>query len=432
MKYKIDKYNFWNIKPERFEFLDKNYLSIYFLNNLQKYSDKNYLYWDDIKFKKLPKELENNEELRYIIKKVRFLFPTIVKSESWEYFWIWKLNFLEELLHNLDLSLEWNFLWINFNKKERREFLQNWIIEEAISSSQLEWAMTTSKKAKEMIKTNRKPIWNDEKMILNNYKVMVYINNDLIKEKLSAENLLKLQSILTKDILEEEKIWRFRTDEDEIVIQDNITWEIYHRTPNQNFLMQEIEKFFIYANDEEKTNSFTHPFIKACILHFWIWYLHPFCDGNWRTARAIFYWYLLKKWYWGFSYIPLSRIIKETKNKYENAYLYSEQDNFDLSYFIVYITNITKQAIEEFKNYISKKIEKQKNIDYIDWLNERQNRLLNWFKEFKYKFVNNSTHKNYYWISINTAKSDLEDLVKKWFLEKKKEWKFVNYYFKKD
>ena len=292
--------------------------------------------------------------------------------------------------------------------------------------------MTTSKKAKEMIKTNRKPIWNDEKMILNNYKVMVYINNDLIKEKLSAENLLKLKSILTKDILEEEKIWRFRTDEDEIVIQDNITWEIYHRTPNQNFLMQEIEKFFIYANDEEKTNSFTHPFIKACILHFWIWYLHPFCDGNWRTARAIFYWYLLKKWYWGFSYIPLSRIIKETKNKYENAYLYSEQDNFDLSYFIVYITNITKQAIEEFKNYISKKIEKQKNIDYIDWLNERQNRLLNWFKEFKYKFVNNSTHKNYYWISINTAKSDLEDLVKKWFLEKKKEWKFVNYYFKKD
>lgn len=432
MKYKIDKYNFWNIKPERFEFLDKNYLSIYFLNNLQKYSDKNYLYWDDIKFKKLPKELENNEELRYIIKKVRFLFPTIVKSESWEYFWIWKLNFLEELLHNLDLSLGWNFLWINFNKKERREFLQNWIIEEAISSSQLEWAMTTSKKAKEMIKTNRKPIWNDEKMILNNYKVMVYINNDLIKEKLSAENLLKLQSILTKDILEEEKIWRFRTDEDEIVIQDNITWEIYHRTPNQNFLMQEIEKFFIYANDEEKTNSFTHPFIKACILHFWIWYLHPFYDGNWRTARAIFYWYLLKKWYWGFSYIPLSRIIKETKNKYENAYLYSEQDNFDLSYFIVYITNITKQAIEEFKNYISKKIEKQKNIDYIDWLNERQNRLLNWFKEFKYKFVNNSTHKNYYWISINTAKSDLEDLVKKWFLEKKKEWKFVNYYFKKD
>ena len=125
--------------------------------------------------------------------------------------------------------------------------------------------------------------------------------------------------------------------------------------------MQELDKFIDYANDKEYNNTFTHPFIKACVLHFWIWYLHPFCDWNWRTARAIFYWYLLKKWYWGFSYISLSKIINDSRIQYENAYLYSEQDDYDLTYFIVYLANSTNRAIKEFSKYIERKIEKQKN-----------------------------------------------------------------------
>ena len=257
---------------------------------------------------------------------------------------------------------------------------------------------------------------------------MKYIQNDLKDSLLSKEALLELQSILTKWVLEEkDKIWRFRKDSDEIVIQ-NHTWKIYHTPPKQEFLMQELDKFIDYANDKEDNNTFTHPFIKACVLHFWIWYLHPFCDWNWRTARAIFYWYLLKKWYWGFSYIPLSKIINDSRIQYENAYLYSEQDDYDLTYFIVYLANSTNRAIKEFSKYIERKIEKQKNFKNIDWFNERQSKLIKYFLTYKDWFVNNFTHKNYYGIAINTAKSDLEWLFEKWFLEKKKIWKFVNYY----
>ena len=120
---------------------------------------------------------------------------------------------------------------------------------------------------------------------------MNYVRDELVDEKLSREVLIYLQSLLTNDTLEnDDEVGRFRRDEDEIVIQDTM---IYHTPPSESILNRELDALISYANDEEV--GFTHPFIKAVILHFWIGFLHPFCDGNGRTARAIFYWYLLKK-----------------------------------------------------------------------------------------------------------------------------------------
>jgi hypothetical protein len=42
---------------------------------------------------------------------------------------------------------------------------------------------------------------------------------------------------------------------------------------------------------------FIHPVMRAITLHFWLAYDHPFCDGNGRTARALFYWSMLKQGY---------------------------------------------------------------------------------------------------------------------------------------
>ena len=431
IEYKLEKPDLSKISKKRKEFLDSEKFNIYLKYNLSKFSNDKYYFWDKIKFQELPNELENHEELWYIIKFFRIWIPTIVTDKFWKNFKLWKPNFLDELLHNLDLSLWWKFLWINFNDTERKIFLQNWIIEEAISSSQLEWALTSSKQAKEMITKWKKAITKDEKMILNNYKAMTFVNDeDFLKQDLDLAKLLELQKILTKDTLEKkDQEWRLRKDSNNIVIE-NWNWtEIYHIPPNEEILKKELKKLIDYAND--KDSWFTHPFIKAVILHFWIWYLHPFCDWNGRTARIIFYWYLLKKWYWGFSYIPISKIIKKSHIQYKNAYLYSEQDDNDLTYFLVYIANKTKQAFREFEKYVEEKIKKQKNIFkdlYYLWLNDRQNKLLAYFLENPKSYTNNSIHKNYYWIAIDTAKRDLEKLLEKWFLTKQKQWKYVNYF----
>ncbi len=431
LEYKIEKPDLSKISEKRKSFLNSEIFYIYTKYNLSKYSNDKYYFWDKIKFQELPDELKNYEELWYIIKYFRYSVPMLIKDKNGRNFILWKPDFLDELLHNLDLSLWWKFLGINFNDTERKIFLQNWIIEEAISSSQLEWALTSSKVAKDMIWKWRKPITKDEKMILNNYKAMTFVNDEeYLKEDLDLAKLLELQSILTKDTLEnKDQEWRLRVDADEIIIQNSDGTKILHTPPKEEILKEELKKLIDYANDKDWL--FTHPFIKASILHFWIWYLHPFCDWNGRTARVIFYWYLLKKWYWGFSYIPISKIIKKSQTQYKNAYLYSEQDDNDLTYFIVYIANKTKLAFREFEEYVNNKVKKQKNIFkelYHLWLNDRQNKLIAYFLENPKSYTNNSIHKKYYSIARNTAKRDLEILLEKWFLKLEKQWRYINYF----
>lgn len=428
---KISLPDLTKISAERMKYISEELYSIYIANNLERYSDEKYLTWEKVQYLDLPKELESHEELWYVIRSLRYGRATPIQNIDGRSFTLKKVNFLEELLHHLDLSLGWNFLDINLTKNEQKVFLQNGIAEEAISSSQLEWALTSSKVAREMIAKNRKPVSRDEKMILNNYKAMNYIKDELSREKLTRENLIYLQSVLTSDTLETPgEVWRLRKDEDEIVVQDRQTGDIYHIPPKEDRLNADMDSFIKYANDED-SSWFTHPFIKATVLHFWIWFMHPFCDGNGRTARAIFYWYLLKKGYWGFSYIPISQMIKNSKKQYLDAYLYSEQDKSDLTYFLVYIANKTNQAFEEFKRYVNEKKSQQKwlasELAHLGF-NDRQNKLIGYFLGEPKGYTNNSIHKNYYNVSMNTARTDLNELYSAGFLRRQKQWLYVNYF----
>lgn len=430
--YKIEKPHLSIISEERKKYLDDNLYDIYFSDKLYEYSNDKYYYWDKIKYQKLWKNLQTPEELRYVIKKMRQTWiPTVIKSKEWKRFTLSKPIFLEELLHKIDLELWGNFFDSHLTKQERKVFLQNWIAEEAISSSQIEWALTSSKVAKDMINQWRKPITNHEKMIINNYNAMQLVNNEMKNQELTLELLIELQALLTKETLENpDYVGRLRKDGDEINVTNASGTKVYHIPPNEDILKKELENLIDFANDKGDY-IFTHPFIKAVMLHFWIGYLHPFCDGNWRTARAIFYWYLLKKWYWGFSYIPISATIKNSKVEYGDAYLYSEQDDENLTYFLVYIAQKTILAQKNFNTYIKEKREKQKEISqelHHLGMNERQGKLIAYFLEKPKSYTNATIHKNYYSIAMNTAKTDLEQLFAHWILLKRKQWKYVNYY----
>ena len=67
--------------------------------------------------------------------------------------------------------------------------------------------------------------------------------------------------------------------------------KIYHQPPGHKELPKLMEKICDFANSED--DEFVHPIIKGIMLHFLIGYIHPFEDGIGRTARALFYWYVL-------------------------------------------------------------------------------------------------------------------------------------------
>lgn len=404
-------------------------IKIYNKEWLEKYSDEKYLYWDKIKHKPLPEWISNNEELWALVKTFRvnnMISP--VKNEKGEYFTFWKLKFSEKLIYEIDSSLSWN-LFGKLNKNQKNKLSTNWIIEEAISSSQLEWAATTTSVAKEMIQSKKKPRTKDEQMILNNYYTMNHVKSELVNKKITLEDLLELQEMLTSwtDISDAD-IWRFRNDDDKIVIK--FDEKIAHVPPNEEFMISELQSFISFCNDEKDESIFIHPVIKAIIIHFWIGYLHPFCDWNWRTARALFYWYLLKHWYEWFSYIPLSKAIKKSKKAYAESYIYSEQDELDLNYFINYNLRKISISLSEFKKDLRSIIDKWNLVSQLvkNWFTERQAMLVSYLLEDNFNYTNVTKYMNYNLISKSSSINDLKALFENWYLTKSKSWRNINYF----
>ena len=84
--------------------------------------------------------------------------------------------------------------------------------------------------------------------------------------------------------------------------------------------------------------------------------------GNGRTARSLFYWSMIRNNYWLIEYMSISRIINKEKKQYENAFLYTEYDDNDLTYFILYNLQVMKKSFEELKLYLKRKTEENNSI----------------------------------------------------------------------
>lgn len=179
-------------------------------------------------------------------------------------------------------------------------------------------------------------------------------------------------------------------------------------------------------------NTYTHPIIKAIQLHFWMAYLHPFVDGNGRMARALFYWYLLRKGYWMFAYLPISTCIKKSQGQYAKAYLYTEQDDNDLTYFIDYNIRQIEKAREHLKTFIENRTAKftpepELNKQFPE-LNPRQIRLIQFFRAKPNERTNMSAMMQIHGISKATAIKDLKTMEQMGLLYKKKSGLNVFYY----
>lgn len=352
-----------------------------------------------------------------------------------EFTWI-KLPNHEKQLHEFDMKIGGNLISDKHtdaaNKRER--FLRQSLIEEAIASSQLEGAATTRQKAKKMLAENKRPTSHDEWMIYNNYQTIRKIEQETMNYSLSREVLLDLHVSMTKHAIEEDKMGRWRLDSDEIVVKRNIGNEefIAHIPPDQSTLQKELDRLIAFANDEEPNAnmSYVHPVIKAVMIHFWFAYLHPFCDGNGRLSRSLFYWYLFKKGYWLIGYLPISMVIKKSPAQYADAYLFSEQYNNDLTYFLDYNLRKLAQAQTMFDEHVDRVKEKTRVIDRLipeKDLNERQKHTLHHLLGKSEDEITAARHADFHEVGWLTASKDLKSLEAKGYIKRERRGREVIY-----
>ncbi|MEN6517821.1 MAG: Fic family protein [Methanospirillum sp.] len=318
--------------------------------------NRRYLFWDELKYR--IQDINRRKSVWTMMKlsrtvrfeKVPFDHLRLVYS---------LIPDINKGLHTIDRYLSGTLRIHNKAITLEKSYIVNSLMEEAIASSVLEGAVTTRKAAKEMLRKGKKPQNDSERMILNNYEAMQYIREK--KEvPLSKELILEIHRIVTKGTIKDEYVGQFRSDND-IVVADSATGLIHHTPPKAEDIEKFIDEICGFANgdgdDAESITSaqtFIHPVIKGIILHFLIGYLHPFNDGNGRTARSIFYWYVLSRGYWLFEYMPISRIILRSRAKYSLAYLHTEFDNMDTTYFIKYNINCIFESLKDLLVFLEK------------------------------------------------------------------------------
>lgn len=251
--------------------------------------------------------------------------------------------------HASTAALEW--MSSKIGEQRHMQYLLNDLVEdEAISSSQLEGAATTTKAAKTLLKRQAGPRTPDEKMILGNFKLMHFAWAQRHKP-LSAQLIAEMHRVGVQDINDDAyQPGVFRAD-DTVVVAD-ADGNGVHTPPPAIGLDQRLKELAEWANSNHhdvNSNQYLHPLLKAMVLHFAIGFEHPFRDGNGRVARSLFYWYMFKQDYAAFRYIAISTLLKAAPIQYGKSYLYTESDELDLTYFLDYQCRIVIRAIGEFK-----------------------------------------------------------------------------------
>ena len=385
--------------------------------------NKEYLYWDKFKHQKMPPGVKPEDAWR-LLKMARGFNRRLTRilDSSGKLFWYTRTEELERILHVIDQQAGGNVTSSvsQLPGDVKKRYLISSLMEEAIASSQIEGAATTRRNAKDMLRSKRPPRDRSEQMILNNYNTIARIK-ELYREPLTPELIVHLQESLTKDAIDDPNdCGRFRCNEDDIVISAGSAGsnQVLHVPPDAETIPGELARLCAYANDEE--SEFEHPVLKATVLHFWLAYLHPFADGNGRTARAIFYLYMLKKGYWLFEYLSISRVIKNKESQYYRSFLYTESDDADLTYFLTFNLHAIEESLSELWQYLERKSKEdsmlRSRLESESSLNYRQRAiLLRALREPDTVFTIES-HQTSHNISYGTSRNDLLDLRTRGYL----------------
>ncbi len=372
--------------------------------------EEKYLYWDKVKYL-APKDITPSA-LWCAVKLSRNLQMRALKFGR-HTFRFTITDRMQSLLHQFDLNYGGSLSSEGVvSSSDMKYILNSSIMEEAIASSQMEGANTTRKVAKEMLRKQSAPKNKSERMIVNNFNTIKYIS-DISGQDLSIDLILQIHKKISSATLEDiDDEGKFR-DNNDILVMNAVTGEIVHTPPSHSEIKDLLDDLCRFANNRE-SDIFVHPIIKGIILHFMLSYIHPFCDGNGRTARSLIYWYLLKNNYWFVEYLSISRVIYRSKARYERAFLCVENDNYDLSYFILYHLEVLNEAFSELREYMKRKMREKSSLDHfvsIPGLSHRQAEILKLVDEKPQALMSAKEIANRFGVTPKSIRADLRKLT---------------------
>jgi Fic family protein len=388
-----------------------------------------YVHWDNLRHRQPPDDL-TLEEWWFVLKwtrrqQYRELPLTDPGGEPFVYA---MPDLVQRALHQVDQRCSGSIAMpevVTADHHASNHYLVNSLMEEAIRSSQLEGATTSRRVAKELLRTGREPKDRSERMILNNYHALQYMRE--VEDDLTTDTILELHRIVTDGTLDDPgAAGRLQTPDDErVAVYDRNSDQLLHEPPPAGQLPERLRALCDFANADSDADPFIHPVLRAILIHFWIAYDHPFEDGNGRTARALFYWYMRTRGYWLVEYLSVSRILADAPAKYSRSFLHTETDERDTTYFIRYQLGVIQRAIDELYAYLDRKVREVREVEGLmkagsREFNRRQLALLGHAihnPDGEYTF---HTHAASHTVTHETARNDLVPLADMGLLERRR------------
>lgn len=385
-----------------------------------------YLHWDKLIHLDPPEGLSHEEwwlGLKVGRNSARRDIP--LRAVDGSQFWLTLPDELLAALHTVDSQASGRISIADSvtNPATRDRYVVTSLIEEAITSSQLEGASTSRRVAKEMLRTGRPPRDRSEQMIANNFQAMRFVidNRD---QPMSPELLFDLHRALTAGTLDDPagagRLQRPADVRVKVFAQDD---QVIHVPPPADELPERLRQMCAFANGEGE-DAWLHPVVRAIVLHFWIGYDHYFEDGNGRTARAIFYWSMLRQGYWVAEFLTISTILRQAPISYAQSFLLTEADDNDLTYFLIYHLHVLVRALDSLRDYLERKIEEVREVEALvrggSGLNHRQRALLGDALRDVHARYTIEGHRRSHDVVYQTARTDLLDLADRGLLEKRR------------
>ena len=269
-----------------------------------------------------------------------------------------------------------------------------------------------------MLRSGRQSRDYGERMIWNNFAAMRELRH-WQRRPLTPEAIFEIHRMLTDGTLKDaDGAGRFRRADENIVIEDE-TGNVLHVPPPAHELPQRLQALCDFANQGDEDEHFIHPVVRAVAIHFQLGYDHPFCDGNGRTARALFYWSMLRSGFWLTEYLSISSVLRRAPAQYSRSYLYTESDASDATYFLSHQLDVLLKAIAGVHDYIERKQRAQNEAQTLlkptsklgRMLNHRQRELLLNALRHPNKHFTIEAHRRAHDITYQTARTDLLSLA---------------------
>lgn len=165
--------------------------------------------------------------------------------------------------------------------------------------------------------------------------------------KITEENLYKLYKMTIGQYLDEEN----QLKEGNLYRHDSVYvvgTKVEHIGISYKQVLSYMKSLVGYINQKDDIQDL----MKACIIHFYIAYVHPWFDGNGRMARLVHLWFLVQRGYQSVLFVPFSSLIEKTRKQYYDAYQTIE-DNYrythiiDVTPFLLYFINNVYNKIEQ-------------------------------------------------------------------------------------